>query len=293
MSSTGSTSLRVSFHNVSSLKSIWKIFGLNLIMYKTSLPEINLILKGSQKSGIVSLKESTIGSLQVYDKFKIDIINCIINGDERRTITILDVVSCKVNIYNSTFIKNNGGTGVAIVKAKSSQVKISNVSFHHNHGHQGLIEVVENTNLLITNSTFYRNGYWFYALYTIVLKSGSEALVSSCVFTGNKAVYGAAVCSFPRTAITVMNSTFTNNFGQQGALINIHDQPNLTIHDYNYFSERTKFTHKQQFFETKMKVKSCPVNKKPNSFESKHHSAEESALFKKDGFSCVINDSTF
>ena len=289
MNSAGSTNLHVSFHNVSSLKSAWKIFGLNLIMYKTSLPEINLTLKGSQKSGVVSLKGSNIGSLQVYGKFEINIINCIMNGDERRNITILDVVSCKVNIYNSTFIKNDGGNGVAIVKAKSSQVTIINVSFHQNHGHQGLIEVVENSNLLIINSTFYRNGYWFFALYTIVLRSGSEALVSSCVFTGNKAVYGAALCSFPRTSITVVNSTFTNNFGQQGALINIHDQPNLTMH---YFSERTKFTHKQ-LFETRMKVKSCPVDTKPKSFESKHHSAEESALFKKDGFSCVINDSTF
>ena len=216
MNSTDLTNLHVSFDNVSSLKSVWKIFGLNLIMYKTTLPKIKLTLKGSQKSGTVSLKETTIGSLQVYGKFEINIINCKMNGDERHSFTILDVISCKVNIYNSVFKRNNGGHGVAIVKAKSSQVKISNVSFRYNHGQQGLIEVMENSKLQITNSKFYRNGHWFFALSTIVLRSGSESFVSNCVFKRNKAVYGSAICSFPRTSITVVNSTFNTTMVTKG-----------------------------------------------------------------------------
>ena len=291
MYSTYSTNLHVSFYNVSSLKSIWKIVGLNLIIHKTNLPEIYLNLKGSQKFGIVSLKESTVGSLQVDGKFRINITNCKMNGDERENITILNVTNCKVNINNSTFSRNDGGTGAAIVNAKSSQVNITNVSFQHSYGKQGLIQVVENSHLVITNSTFYRNGYWFYALSTIILMSGSQAIVSNCIFNGNKGVYGAALCSFPKTSVTVLSSSFMNNFGQRGGVINIHGQANLTMHYYNHFSDRTKFTH-QQLFKTEMKAKMCPGDK--NAIAPKY-SAEQPVdlLLKKDDFSCVIHDSTF
>ena len=169
-------------------------------------------------------------------------------------------------------------------------MNITNVSFQHSYGKKGLIQAIENSNLIITNSTFDRNGHWFYALSTIVLMSGSQALVSNCVFNGNKGAYGAALCSFPKTSVTVVNSTFANNFGQRGAVINIHDYANLKMHYYNYLSaEKTKFTHRQ-LFKTEMKTKMCPADK--NAIVSED-SGEKPVFLKKDDFSCVVNDSTF
>ena len=42
-----------------------------------------------------------------------------------------------------------------------------------------------------------------------------------------------------------------------------------------------------------MEAKYCLVDEKPKAFEYKHHSTEVPALFKKYGFSCTVNDSTF
>ena len=224
------TNLNISFYNVSLLKSNWTINGLNLFICEASLAKTEIYLSVKKRaSGTVDMYRSTIGHLHVSGKFQIHIADCNINGKIRNFTPVFEVISCEINITNCVFSKNYGGTSAAVVKAYSSQVNIRNVSFSFNYGLNGIIELLDKSNMYLMNCTFDNNGHWYYMKSAILVKSNSSAVISHSRFVRNRAAFGAALCVFPSGSTMVTNSVFQNNDAQRGGVINIHDQPNLLL----------------------------------------------------------------
>ena len=177
--------------------------------------------------GIVNISQSTFGILGLSGNFTVIISECTINGMTRQAETFITTINSTVKIISSVFHNNNANNGPAILKATGSQVLVQHSKFIWNYGHNGLIEIHNESNLKIDNSTFERNKHWLFMMSIIVVRSRSSAAISNCTFFSNAGAFGAALCSFPKTKVIIKNCHFFNNTGQRGGIINCHDQHTL------------------------------------------------------------------
>ena len=231
---TSTTQFNVSFENASLLKSTWEINGLSLSVFNANLAKTEIYLSLEKyalekMSGTAYINRSIIGHLHVSGKFKIHVEQCKMIGKLRNSTSVFEIINSEINILNSVFSKNYGGTGPAVVKACCSQVNIRNAFFSRNYGLNGLIELLDNSNMSLINCTSENNGHWYYMRSSILVKSKSSAVISQSRFIKNIASFGAALCVFPGASAIVVDSVFHDNCAQRGAVINIHDQLNLTL----------------------------------------------------------------
>ena len=242
---TSPATVKVTFYDAILIKSMWTIQGLNLLVNQTNLSQTHVLLYASssqRKPGIVSISNSTFGRLKIVGKYEANVYNCSINGATRPEVTLMDITNTKLHLHTSTFIRNVGNIGAAVLKATQSNVSIQQANFSGNVGHNGVIEIGNGSSLTIKHSSFENNGHWFFALSTILVKSKSSARVENCTFISNSAANGAGVCSMANTSIIVDNSSFFNNSGQLGSSINCNDQLNNDHgFDLSYIQTRSMF----------------------------------------------------
>ena len=232
--------VHVAFISVQLLKSIWEFHGVNLVIKDSNLSKTQLMLRSveglSTERGSALIKNSTFGQMKIQSEYKVQMVNCQIDGAMRLEGTMLDIKFCDLEIKNCKFFLNKAGLRQpAVLEAIGSRVRVQDSSFNWNIGHHGIIEILQGSQLFITNSEFENNGIFLYSLSLIVVRTNSSAILSNCYFANSVAACGL-VCSFPTTSILVQNSTFSNNTGTRGSSINCHNKINMTTVPKNYFN---------------------------------------------------------
>ena len=254
MDSPPTGSVHVAFVNVQLLKSIWEIHGVNLVIKDSNLSKTQLMLRSveglSTEKGSAVIENSTFGQMKIQSEYKVQMVNCQVDGAMRLEETMLDIKICDLEIKNCKFSLNKAGhRQPAVLEALGSRVRVQDSSFNWNIGHHGIIEILQGSQLFITNSEFENNGIFLYSLSLIIVRSNSSATLLNCYFANSVAACGL-VCSFPTTSILVQNSTFSNNTGKRGSSINCHNKINITTVPKDYFnSNNNKETENDQSLE--------------------------------------------
>ena len=156
----------------------------------------------------VNVSNSTIGHLSISDGFQITISNCFIDGRTRLSETLIRVTNCILTIQDSMFYNfKSYYNSPAILKAMFSIVYIQDIFCSNNVGSVGLIQILNGSQLYLSNSDFEDSGKIF-TLSTISLEFHSSASLFNSTFVSNSAVDVAALNCYFNTSIEVRKSGF-------------------------------------------------------------------------------------
>ena len=221
----------VEFSNVTKLESKWTIEGMDLNIKNSFLPKTHFHLSnykvGKRNFAIITM--STFGHLKVETGFKIQISDCTFEGGPWESNALIDITSSVINIATSSFQGFKTYTGPAVLNAFSSTVNLEECQFLENIGKYGVLQVSHKTQLTVFKTVFENNGRWYIAESTILVKSGSKAVVKNSQFVLNIASTGGCIRSFPKTYLDVQNSTFMSNVGAFGGAIYCEGKPNSIL----------------------------------------------------------------
>jgi len=97
----------------------------------------------------------------------------------------------------------------------------------------GSSAITTNTcHMAIVNSTFAFNNA-FYSGSCLLANQSSEILIDQSTFISNEAYYGGAIFVAPEVVLTINNSVFTNNTGQDGGVIHTAGTVNIFNSAFN------------------------------------------------------------
>ena len=192
MDSPPTGSVHVAFVNVQLLKSIWEIHGVNLVIKDSNLSKTQLMLRSveglSTEKGSAVIENSTFGQMKIQSEYKVQMVNCQVDGAMRLEETMLDIKFCDLEIKNCKFsLSKAGHQQPAVLEALGSRVRVQDSSFNWNIGHHGIIEILQGSQLFITNSEFENNGIFLYSLSLIMVRSNSSATLLNCYFANSVA----------------------------------------------------------------------------------------------------------
>ena len=212
--------ITIYFYNVSMLHSDWTIRGMNMKLTQSHLLLMNATLENSntQTKKLAEIGNSSFGHLNVTG-YEVRINECSIDGTYKSKVTLVDIRDSRLNVTNSSFYNHEVKDNSAIIKASSTDVKIKDSVFIKNLGKEGVIQLLNGSNLELEKCNFSRNGKMFFAESTILLKSKSSVRVVDCFFHLNWASTGGCFCVYPNTHLTVERSNFTDNIAQKGGVI--------------------------------------------------------------------------
>ena len=210
----------VHFYNVSMLHSDWTIRGMNMKLTQSITLSMNATLENSntQTKKLAEIGNSSFGHLNITG-FEVRISECSIDGTYRSKVTLVDIRDSRLNVTNSSFYNHEVKDSSAIIKASSTDVKIKDSLFTKNLGKEGVVQILNGSNLELEKCNLSRNGELFFAESTILLKSKSKARVVDCFFHLNWASTGGCFRVYPSTHLTVERSNFTDNSAQKGGAI--------------------------------------------------------------------------
>ena len=186
-----------------------------------------------QEEKYVNVSNSTIGHLSISDGFQITISNCFIDGRTRLSETLIRVTNSILTIQDSMFYNfKSYYNSPALLKAMFSLVYIQDNFCSNNVGSGGLIQILNGSQLNLSNSDFEDNGNIF-TLSTISINFHSSALLFNSKFVSNSAVDGAAlncyedkienglvnnlnVSQFSRSSCVIIDCFFEDGFAMDG-----------------------------------------------------------------------------
>ena len=208
--------IAVHFYNVSMLHSDWTIRGMNMKLTQSHLLLMNATLENSntQTKKLAEIRNISLGHLNITG-YEVRISECSIDGTYRSKVTLVDIRDSRLNVTNSSFYNHEVKNNSAIIKASSTDVKIKDSFFTKNLGKEGVIQILNGSNLELEKCNLSRNGGLFFAESTISLKSKSKARVVDCFFHLNWASTGGCFRVYPTTHLTVERS----NNAQKGGVI--------------------------------------------------------------------------
>ena len=235
---------------VSMLRSDWTIRGMNMKLTQSHLLLMNATLENSntQTKKLAEIGNSFFGRLNISG-YEVRISECSIDGTYRSKVTLLDIRDSRLNVTNSSFYNHEVKDNSAIINASSTDVKIKDSVFTKNLGKEGVIQLLNGSNLELEKCNFSRNGEMFFAESTILLKSKSSVRVVDCFFHLNWASSGGCFRVYPNTHLAVERSNFTDNTAQKGGVIycegnsntdqNVHPDKLVLNENYSYLKRVT------------------------------------------------------
>ena len=220
--------------NVTLNTSTWNIHGLNVLIQKATMVKVQLVLESINKKNyfnFLTIYKSKFYSLRVNGGYNITISECQFIDNITLESTMIKVYNSVLNIMNSTF-RNIGksNSGSAIIDASNSLVLIRSVNVCDNYASNGLIEILNGSQLQIERSIFKRNGHYIFSSSIIFIKRNCTVTIYLCEFGDNAALYGACFTIASNSSLRLGNSTFFNNSALRGGVI-FHQEIKYTKSD--------------------------------------------------------------
>ena len=222
---TGGLDIGIEFNNITLLNSTWKIHGLNLLMKKADLAQAQLYMeKGfrDKEGKFVQISNSTFGSLITTSEQEIAISDSNIDGTTRLNKTFLDITNSNLTIIDSKFHNLRSNTG-PVIKVVASQIKLQDVKISESSSCCNLIEILNDSEVIVTDSTFQNNQN-----VTIILVTfNSSANISNSKFVRNSGQNSHCISYGQNSTVYINKSSFLDNNYLDSAVISTTKQSQL------------------------------------------------------------------
>ena len=214
------TTTTIYVNNVDFIDSDWTINELNLAINESNLSNLKISLQGNKARKMrkfVYIFQSTIGYLRMKDNYEITISKC--NAGERQLdFTLMDMSYSIMTVLESLFYGFQFQAGQMLLNATNSQIKFKDVVVRETLTSEGLIKVINDSELDFENTQFLDNQILtddeYSSLTSITMKS--SVVVLNSTFVSNK---GGCLYSYLYSKISVHNSSFYNNTGYKSGAI--------------------------------------------------------------------------
>ena len=229
--------LNIEFNDVTFRDSYWRIYGFNLTMKNTNFSKTNISmyrLAGKMVMNTITITMSTLGHIKIYPGFKIYISECNVDSTAMLDKVILDIAHCHLNIVNCTFhhlTKRNSGP--AILSAVNSQVQIFEMECFNNSATNGLIQIQNNSQMMVKSSSFENNGHFILSSSIVSIQYNSMVLINDCTFQNNHGLFGSCLYSNYNTSVVIEDTSFTDNSALKGGAIYYYNTPSFMKEMYN------------------------------------------------------------
>ena len=208
------TTTTIYVNNVDFIDSDWTINELNLAINESNLSNLKISLQGNMERKMRKffyIFQSTLGYLRMKDNYEITISKC--NAGERQfDSTLMDMSYSIMTVSHYLLYGLQFQSGQLLLNATNSQIKFKDVVVRETLTSEGLIKVINDSELDFENTQFLDNQILtddeYSSLTTITMKS--SVVVLNSTFVSNK---GGCLYSYLYSKICVHNSSFYNNTG--------------------------------------------------------------------------------
>ena len=224
--SDGVDDISVNFSSVSLSNTSWTIQELSLFVKESHLEKVKIFIEQNCTSHKyakeVRIVNSTFGHMNIRGAFNIHVTDCAVDGSTVTSdSTLLDVVGGSLSVSNSSFQHLTGGVseGPGLLRAVGCSIHVLGVNCSNNEAPGGLIQIQNESELLVQNSTFINNGDVSSPSSVISITFNSSLFISDSLFSGNAASSGSCILLHHNVSVTISQSTFVNNRADYGGVI--------------------------------------------------------------------------